>query len=510
MARIVGGALVLAGLAVGGVPAGAQVAREAVDLTVVQRIRDEAFNRSKIPELAAQLVDEIGPRLTGSAAMRKANDWAAERLRHWGLTNVTVEPWGEFGRGWENEVYRGRFLTPFVQPLVGIPQAWTGSTRGLVTGPAVVVRAERPEDLRRYRGKLRNAFVLMEPPIEIPPEFEPRALRRPLDVLFGPPELYEKERNWELELRGVAITEERERQRGLRAALLRELPDEGIGAILMPSSRAFGILRVGGNPDGRDMGNPVPIPELVVAHEQYGRIWRSVERGVPVALEIEIRNRFDDRDRQAYNTLGDLPGRDRAGELVMLGAHLDSWHPATGATDNGAGALIMLEAVRILETLGVTPRRTIRIGLWSGEEQGLLGSRGWIRRHQDLWPRISAYLNVDNGTGKLRGIWNQNNPAATPIFEQILWPFRDLGVVVVRPGETGGTDHLAFDEVGIPGFNFMQDPVESESRAHHTGADAYERLMMDDLKQAAAVVAATVYHLAMREEPVPRKGAGSR
>jgi Zn-dependent M28 family amino/carboxypeptidase len=230
-----------------------------------------------------------------------------------------------------------------------------------------------------------------------------------------------------------------------------------------------------------------------------------VERGTPINLEVDIQNRFYEQDLQSYNTLADIRGSERPGEYVMLGAHLDSWHPATGATDNGAGSLIMLEAVRILKAAGLTPKRTVRIGLWSGEEQGLLGSRGWLRRHQELWPAISAYVNVDNGTGKLRGIWNQDNPRATPVFEQILWPFRDLGVVVVRPGVTGGTDHLAFDEVGIPGFNFMQDPIESEIRAHHTIADSFERLMMDDLKQAAVVVAATVYHLAMREGMMPRK-----
>ncbi|MEO8452593.1 MAG: M20/M25/M40 family metallo-hydrolase [Gemmatimonadota bacterium] len=491
-------------------PAAAQIAQERVDLAVMQRIRDEGFSRSYIADLARVLTDEIGPRLTGSPGLRKAHEWTAGKFREWGLAKVEVEPWGEFGRGWENVSYSGRFLTPFFQPLLGIPQAWTGSTRGVVTGPAVIVRADRPEDLMHYRGKLRNAFLLLEPPVEIPPEFEPHALRRPLDVLFGPFELYEKERNWELELRGGQILAERSRQQELRTALLRLLPDEGIAAILMPSSRAFGILRVGGSAVGRDSKNPIPLPELVISHEQYGRIWRAAGRGIPVNLEINIQNRFDGQDLSAYNTVADIPGTDRSAEYVILGAHLDSWHPGTGATDNGAGSLVMMEAVRIIKALGLTPRRTIRVALWSGEEQGLLGSRGWVRRHQDLWPAISAYVNLDNGTGKIRGIWNQSNAAATPVFEQILWPFRDLGVVVVRPGDTGGTDHLAFDEVGIPGFNFMQDPIESEIRAHHTIADTYERLMIEDLEQAAVIVAAVVYDLAMRDEMMPRKPAPAK
>jgi hypothetical protein len=329
-------------------------------------------------------------------------------------------------------------------------------------------------------------------------------------VLLGPPERYEVERNWALELKGVEIVSRRASQQALRTALLERLPDEGIAAILMPSSRAFGMLRVGGSQPGRDPKQPVPLPELVIAHEQYGRIWRSVERGIPITLEVGIENRFHQAELTEYNVTADLPGTDRADELVMLGAHLDSWHPGTGATDNGAGVLVMMEAIRILDAIGARPRRTIRIALWSGEEQGLLGSRGWIRKHQELWPRISAYVNLDNGTGRVRGIWNQSNPGATPVFEQILWPFRDLGVVVVRDGDTGGTDHLAFDEVGVPGFNFMQDPIESEIRAHHTGADTFERLVLPDLQQAAVVIASTIYHLAIRDEMMPRKPAPRR
>jgi Iap family predicted aminopeptidase len=280
---------------------------------------------------------------------------------------------------------------------------------------------------------------------------------------------------------------------------------EGVAVILTPSSRNFGMIRGGGNNAGREADNPDPTPELVVIREQYNQIYRNVEAGIPVRLEIEVQNEFFDDDLMEYNTLGDIPGTDLADEYVMLGAHLDSWHYGGGATDNGAGSVVMMEAVRILKTLNLQPRRTIRIALWSGEEQGLLGSRNWVENHQDLHDRISAYVNVDNGTGKVRGIWDQMNEQAIPIFEQLLWPFHDLGVVAVKHGNTGGTDHLAFDRAGIPGFNFIQDPIEYGVRTHHTYIDTYDNLMLDDLKQAAVVVAATVYHLAMRDEMVPRK-----
>jgi carboxypeptidase Q len=244
---------------------------------------------------------------------------------------------------------------------------------------------------------------------------------------------------------------------------------------------------------------------VVVSIEQYNEMYRNLERGVPVELELDVRTRFFDDDLQGYNTLADLPGSDLADQYVMIGAHLDSWHYGTGATDNAAGSVVMMEAMRILKSLGLQPRRTIRIALWSGEEQGLLGSRAWVEANEDLHPQISAYLNVDNGTGRIRGIWTQSNPAVAPIFEQILWPFKDLGVVTVKNGNTGGTDHLAFDAAGIPGFNFIQDPIEYGIRTHHTRSDTYERLVLEDLEQAAVIVAWTAYHLAMRDEMMPRK-----
>jgi carboxypeptidase Q len=488
---------------VAALPAVAQVAQERVDLAVMQRIRDEGLHHSQLPELAGYLMDVIGPRLTGSPAMRAANDWTADKLRSWGCANVTVEPWGEFGQGWERVNYSGRILTPYVQGLLAIPSAWTGSTKGTVTGLAVVVQADSAPDLAKYRGTLKGAVVLLQPEPQIGEEWTAPASRTSLDDLLGPPPE-----------RPAAARDPAERQRMMgRFARMRAVRDsadrlfrtEGVVAVLVPSSRAYGILAGGGNNTGRDPKNPVPLPELVVSQEQYAQIYRNVERAIPVRLELNVQNRFVPQDLQAYNTLADFPGTDKADEYVMLGAHLDSWHYGTGAADNGAGTVVMMEAMRILKTLGLQSRRTIRIGLWSGEEQGLLGSRGWVAKHPDLNAQISAYVNVDNGTGKIRGIWDQSNEAAIPIFEQILWPFRDLGVVAVKHGNTGGTDHLSFDAAGIPGFNFMQDPIAYSAQTHHTFLDVYDHLLLDDLEQAAVVVAGTVWELANRDEMMPRK-----
>lgn len=481
--------------------ANAQVVQESVDLDVVEAIREEGLERSQIAELAGHLTDVIGPRLTGSPAMFTANEWTAETLRGWGIENVVVEPWGEFGRGWTNLSFSGRIVEPYVQILNALPVAWTADTKGTLKGAAVIVNADSVADLERYRGKLKKAFVLMQEPRVMQPEYDPQPLRLPLDELLAPPPP-PRERDADARRRRMG---DWRRQRALRDSINDFLAGEGIAAALYPSSRTYGLLSVFGMSGARDPDTPIPPASLIVAHEQYGQIYRNLQRGIPVRLEVAIDNEFYDDDLMAYNTLGDIPGGDKADEYVMLGGHLDSWYSGTGATDNAAGTVVMMEAVRILKALDLKPRRTIRIALWSGEEQGLLGSRGWVDKHRDLWPAISAYLNVDNGTGRIRGIWDQENEAAIGVFEQTLWPFTELGVVAVKHGNTGGTDHLAFDAVGIPGFNFIQDPIEYSTRTHHTFADRYERLLIDDLKQAAVVVAATVYHLAMRDEMMPRK-----
>jgi hypothetical protein len=486
--------------------AGAQaVVQERVDLTVVARIRGEGLERSHVAELAGHLTDVIGPRLTGSSNMRRANDWTAQRFREWGLAGVTVEPWGRFGRGWERVSFSGRILEPFVQPLQGSALAWSGSTRGTVTGPVVQVAIRDSADFATYRGKLRGAFVMCDTVIAVEPEFDPPARRTPVAELLDttPPGGG----------RFPMTPEARERirrQRELNERVVDFLRAERVAGLLSFSSRQYAILRPQGGPEAaraRDSLRYEPLPAIQLSQEQYFQMARNLGRGVPVRLELDVQNRWLADDLNAYNTLAEIPGSDLRDQVVMLGAHLDSWFGGTGATDNGAGAVVMMEAMRILKTLGLEPRRTIRIALWSGEEQGLLGSAAWVERHRAELDRVSAYVNVDNGTGRIRGIWSQSNDAAVPIFEQILWPFKDLGVVAVRRGNTGGTDHLSFDRAGVPGFNFIQDPIEYGTRTHHTDADTYERLVLDDLRQAATVVAYTVYHLAMRDEMMPRKPA---
>jgi hypothetical protein len=484
----------------------AQVAQEAVDLEVVSRIREEGFERSQVEAMARQLTEVIGPRLTGSPGMTRANEWTAQIFREWGLENVVVDPWGEFGRGWSHVEFRGQIRSPWSQPLHGQPLAWTGSTDGVAQGTAMVVSVSTAEDVEQYRGRLRGQFVLMDDPQDVEPEFEHRDRRTSLEDLLtpvdqaqaGPPAMTAAERET-FRARMMA-------QREAQQALVELAAAEGAHGFLRISSRNDGVIR-GGSAGSREPGAPEGLPHIALSREQYNMIYRNTVAGERVYLEIMMENRFYEDDLQAYNTLADLPGSDLADEFVMLGAHLDSWHMGGGATDNAAGTVVMMEAMRILKTLGVQPRRTIRIALWSGEEQGLLGSRGWVANNPDLHDQISAYVNVDNGTGRVRGIWNQSNPAATPVFEQILWPFRDLGVVAVRDGNTGGTDHLAFDRVGIPGFNFIQDPIEYGINTHHTELDTFDHLVLEDLKQAAVVVASTVYHLANRDGMMPRKAA---
>jgi hypothetical protein len=497
-------ALAMAGcvLAISAASAPAQTVMERVDLSAVQKIRDEGMNRSKLNDLASYLTDVIGARLTNSPGSRKANEWAAETFRSWGLANVKVEPWDTaFGRGWEIVSYSGRILEPWTKPLDAYPQAWSGSTRGTITCPVVAFEVRDSADLAKYTGKLKGACVLRGAPPVIGPEFEPRDRRIGLEDLLEPPAPPAQA------ARPGGGQGNFARQAALNAVAARLLRSEQPAAVLQSSGWTYGIIRNGGHYDGRAARDSIynPVPNLLVAHEQYGTLYRVAQRGLPARVELNLQTRFLDDTRIPANVIAEIPGTDKADEVVMLGAHFDSWHSGTGATDNGAGSVVMMEAIRILKTLGMPMRRTVRIGLWTGEEQGLIGSNRYLRIHQDQLPKISAYVNLDNGTGKIRGIWSQSNSAVVPIFQQILSPFRDMGVLAVRDGNTGGTDHLSFDRVGVPGFNFIQDPIEYSIRTHHSNVDTYERLVIEDLKQAATVVAWTVYHIANRDEMMPRK-----
>ncbi len=509
---LLAGAAFAVGLALA--PVAAQPAAEKVDYDAIHRIKEEGFQRSRIMEIASWLTDVYGPRLTNSPGFRKAGDWAVKEMTSWGLANARLAPF-PFGRGWANETFAMTAATPGGRfPVIGMATAWTPGTDGAVSGDAVLAVIESDEDIARYKGKLRGKVVLAQAMRDVPA------------LWIAPASRYTAA---ELEALRGDTSASPQRGRGGRAggpgrqggpatpsfAQRREtfFKDEGVLATVVPGRGDGGTVFVSGGAAGRAPDAEPGLPAVVIAVEHYGRIVRTLQKEMPVRLDFEIRNTFSD-DSPAFNIVADLPGTDKAGEVVMLGAHFDSWHGATGATDNAAGSAVMMEAMRILKKSGVTLRRTVRIGLWGGEEQGLLGSRAYVGEHfadvqgmalKPAHANLSAYFNLDNGTGAIRGIYLQGNEAAAPIFAAWMDPLRSLGMTTLSIRNTGGTDHLAFDRVGLPGFQFIQDDVEYGSRTHHSSMDAYERLQEEDLRKNAVIVAAFAYHAANREEKLPRK-----
>lgn len=504
---------------------------EKLDLDMISKIRYEGFRNSKIMEIASGLMDGIGQRLTGSPNVKRANEWTRDKLTEFGLANAHLEPWSPFGRGWANEYDNVRMVAPDTATLIAYPRAWTPGTNGAVQ--ASVVRVEiRPtpdamaRDMARYKGKLAGKIVLIGDDPEVKFPTDPLARRDDEKALK--------------EIEDYAIPSERNEQRirefMLRARLLRQLAkffaDEQVLAVIEHSRGTIGGGTVFVDGGSYKTDQQVTVPWLIMAVEHWTRIARLLKQKIDVQLEINIKNTFSDSPTQ-WDTIAEIPGGDKKDELVMLGAHLDSWYSGTGATDNGAGTIVMMEAVRILKAVGIKPRRTIRIGLWTGEEQGLLGSQWYVAQHFGSRPasteperqgdpsvlrrengpmtikpeqaKVSVYFNVDNGTGKIRGVYMQENAAVKPIFEAWMKPFHDLGMDSLSMRNTGGTDHLSFDAVGIPGFQFIQDPMDYDTRTHHSNMDVYDRLQPDDLKQMAVIVASFVYSAAMRDERFPRK-----
>jgi hypothetical protein len=496
-------------------------AADAPDLQVVSRIRHEGFRNSKVMEYAQTLTDTIGGRLTGSPNMKRANEWTRDALAQMGLANAHLEPY-RFGRGWTSDYAMVRMLTPEVQQLYAVGLAWSPPTNGVLRGKVVKAKLESKEDFEKFRGKLAGAIVMIAEPPEMKPQETP-ALDR-----FDDEELAELA---QYEVPGAERTADYLRRREFRKQLAQFAMDEKVAAIIQPARGHGGVFRVQSGGTWRD-DEAIGVPSVGLAPEHYGRISRLLDAKTEVELEVELRARFID-DTTSWNTIAELPGTDKRGEVVMLGAHLDSWHTSTGATDNAAGSAVMMEAMRIIKALGIAPRRTIRIALWSGEEQGLLGSRAYVKEHFATraepkdpeqaklpeWARtekgevqpkpehakLSAYFNMDGGTGKIRGIYAQENAAAVPIFTAWLEPLRDLGATTVTMRNTPATDHISFDEVGLPGFTFIQDDVEYESRTHHTNWDSFERLQRSDLMEAAVVVATFVWQAANREQMMPRR-----
>jgi hypothetical protein len=611
--------LLLQSPAVAQSPATAQAPRERVDTEVVNKIKEEGLKRSKVMETISYLTDVHGPRLTASPRTRKAGEWTQGRLKEWGLENVHLETWGPFGRGWSLEGFTANMVEPTFSPLIAYPKAWSPSTPKTIRGVPVLFDAAKEEELEKFQGKLHRAIVLLSAPRDVKPLFEPPAKRQSDSQLLSLA-------NGETRSRYVTpsnaaptnaptppgapgaapgtpfgATAEQRAALALQNRKWQMIYDEGAAVVLEPGRGDGGTVFVSsvtmptrsmnsreetataanenqpaGQPTNPANRGPRPwaadapeiVPQAVVAVEHYNRIVRMLQKQSAVQLEVDIAARYHTDDLNSFNVVAEIPGGDLKDEIVMLGGHFDSWHSGTGATDNAVGCGVALEAVRILQSLGIKPRRTIRLALWTGEEQGLLGSKAYVTQHfgrainpptsgrggrggrggqnqttasapagnagqptaeaadqnkaqpapatppaqrpskYELKPdhaKFAAYFNLDNGTGKVRGMYLQGNDAVRPIFRAWLAPFADMGALTISPSNTGGTDHLSFDAVGLPGFQFIQDQLEYDTRTHHSSMDVYDRVQEDDMKQASIIMASFVYHAAMRDEKLPRK-----
>jgi carboxypeptidase Q len=484
------------------------------DLHAIALIKNEGFNDSKVMETLFELTDVNGPRLTGSTGMRKAEDWTRAKLWEWGLENVAIEPWGGFGKGWEINKSYVAMTVPYYQPLIAVPKAWTPGTPGQVSGEVVAVKIDSVQDMAKYAGKLKGMIALLTSyNNEVKPNFSPDAKRltdEELKNLSSDPHTDDATTNLSRKVKTPATPPV-----NMRKAIDSFLYEQGAIAVVSGGRGTMGTLFTSNGSSRAWNAKPV-LPEVEMGTEHIGRIVRLLESGRTVKLEMDVKTTFLTADSTESNVVAEIPGTDPRlkDELVILGAHMDCWHAATGTTDNATGVAVMMEAVRILKTLDQKPKRTIRIVLWSGEEQGLLGSRGYVKNHyadrftMQLKPahsRVSAYYNLDNGAGKIRGIYLQGNDELRPIFSAWMQPFADLGASTLTIKNTGSTDHISFDEVGIPGFQFIQDPLEYGSRTHHTNMDSYDRVSANDLMQASVIVASFVYQTAQRDEQLPRK-----
>jgi len=489
---------------------GSAFAQEPVDTAMIRKIRNEGLNHSKVMESAFYLTDASGPRLSGSPELKHAQEWAVNQLKSWGLVNAQREPWGKFGKGWEVQKNYVAMTAPYYHAVVGIPKAWTPGTNGLVSGDVVLIKIDTIADFDKYRGKLKGKVIIFDTKASTERTYKADAVRYADSDLVAMTKPLEQRGQRNSFDRTAAL-----KLRALRTAISEFLASEQVGLILTQARGTDGTVFTTNGASYADTAKTVPA-ELETSGEDFQRILRLVKAGIKVNVEADIKTQFFTDDEQGYDVVAEIPGTDKKlkDQVVMIGGHLDSWHGATGGTDNAAGSAVMLETMRILKAVGFKPRRTIRIALWSSEEQGLFGSRGYVANHfgdpktMELKPeqqKISAYYNLDNGTGKIRGIYLQGDTAAGPIFQAWLNPFKDLGASTVTIRNTGSTDHVSFDAVGIPGFEFIQDPMDYGSRTHHSNQDTYDKMSEDDLKQAATIVASFVYHTAQRDEMIPRK-----
>lgn len=486
-------------------------AQEKIDLNIIHQIKKEAMSNSQIQKLSQELTDFIGPRLSGSTNLKNARAWAVQNFNQWQLTNVKEDPWGEFGNGWDIEKSYIAMTVPYYQALIGVPKAWTKSTAGEVKGEVILVDIKDEADYIKYIGKLKNKIIILPSTNKTEPKFEAEAKRQNEEDL-------DKILQFPLSGRTSRYTPEELTDMRKRAALNRKTDEfllkEGVALKLGGTRGNFGSV-FSSSVRGYNLNENETLPEMELTLEHHARIIRLIEAGKKVEIEAEIKTKFLTDDKQGYNVLAEIKGTDKKlkDELVLLGGHLDSWHGGTGANDNASGVVVMMEAIRLLKALNIQPKRTIRVVLWGEEEQGLHGSLGYVKKYVkdkeanktfSEFDKISAYYNLDNGSGKIRGIYTQSNDMVKPIFEQWFAPFHELGAKTISNRNTGSTDHVAFDGVGIPGFQFIQDPIDY-GKGYHTNMDLYERMMLDDMKQASIIIASLVFHTANRDEKLPRK-----
>lgn len=485
---------------------------------VVDIIKKHGLENSRVMDIASWMTDVYGQRLTGSTGLAKAEEWAKSELTKMGLKNAHLEEWKEFGRGWDMTHFEIHAEAPTYWPIIAYPKAWSAPTKG--TGEVIYLNVESISDLAKYKGKLSGKFVLMDSIRPVEEAFEPTAKRHDSESLI------------KLANANLPVPRERRSRGNSTAADLRKATwdllesEKPIGILDRSYKGDLGTVFVSGartaEGSARD-NNKYVVPQMTLAIEHYNRIFRMLDKGVPVTLSVDSQSNYTNPDGNEYNVIAEIPGTDLKDEVVMFGAHFDSWHAGTGATDNGAGSAVMMEAARILiETIketGIKPRRTLRIALWTGEEQGLFGSRNYVTQNyanadESGWgilslkqdqKKVSAYYNMDNGTGKLRGVYLQGNQAVSPIFREWLKPFNDMDAKTLSLSNTGGTDHLAFDMVGIPGFQFIQEPISYGTKTHHSNMDNFDHLVADDLKQAATIIAYFVWQTSQRDEKIPRK-----
>jgi carboxypeptidase Q len=527
----------------------------------IEKIKDEGMNRSQVMQTLSYLSDVIGPRLTASPGMKRANEWTRDQLTKWGLQNGHLESWGPFGRGWSLKRFSAQVIEPIGIPLIAYPKAWSPGTNGELIANVVYINAKNVAELEAFKGKVKGAIVLTSPMREVKARFEPLGTRRDEKDLLALADAPEprgggNRRNFQGNPEQRAAQQfANDRTRFLQeqgAALLIDpsrIGDGGtvfVGSATVPAAAGVDIFAPGyrGTP-AYDKSAPKITPQLVMAIEHYNRLVRMIEAGENLKMAVNLSVEWQQKDPMGYNTVAEIPGTDLKDEVVMLGGHMDSWHAGTGATDNGAGVAVGMEAVRIIQALGLKPRRTIRIALWSGEEQGLLGSRAYVAEHfgkfeapataaagasgngngasngsgtatssaapamvlvkKPDYERFSSYFNLDNGTGKIRGVYLQGNESVRSLFRQWLMPFRDMGAATLSISNTGGTDHLSFDGIGLPGFQFIQDEIEYDTRTHHSNQDVFDRIQAEDMKQAATIMAAFVYNAATMDQKLSRK-----